>query len=93
MRKAAGLIARAVATSPDTDQGRATLADIAEEVAALVARFPAYLDDEPTHQARTNPQARTRKPGERNEAGRPARTARSHGFLAPVGAAPAARGR
>jgi glycine hydroxymethyltransferase len=42
MRQVADLIARAVAAKPDTDAGRDTLADIAEEVADLVAKFPAY---------------------------------------------------
>jgi glycine hydroxymethyltransferase len=42
MRQVAGLIARAVAAEPDTAAGRDSLADIGAEVAALVARFPAY---------------------------------------------------
>ncbi len=42
MREVAGLIARAVAADPDTATGRDALADVAEEVAGLVARFPAY---------------------------------------------------
>jgi glycine hydroxymethyltransferase len=42
MRQVATLIARAVAADPGTDAGRAALEDVAEEVADLVARFPAY---------------------------------------------------
>jgi glycine hydroxymethyltransferase len=38
----ADLVSRAVAAKPDTDAGRDALADIAEEVADLVAKFPAY---------------------------------------------------
>jgi glycine hydroxymethyltransferase len=42
MRQVADLVSRAVAAKPDTDAGRDALADIAEEVADLVAKFPAY---------------------------------------------------
>jgi glycine hydroxymethyltransferase len=42
MRQIAGLIARAVVSDPDTEAGRATLADVATEVGDLVAQFPAY---------------------------------------------------
>jgi glycine hydroxymethyltransferase len=42
MREAAGLIARAVRADPVTETGQATLREVADEVAALVERFPAY---------------------------------------------------
>jgi glycine hydroxymethyltransferase len=42
MRQVAGLIAKAVAADPASSAGRATLADLAEEVSDLVAKFPAY---------------------------------------------------
>jgi glycine hydroxymethyltransferase len=42
MTTVAGLIARAEQAEPDTDSGRAVLAEVAEEVADLVAKFPAY---------------------------------------------------
>jgi glycine hydroxymethyltransferase len=42
MRAIAGLIARAVAADPETERGRAVLADLTDEVADLVAKFPAY---------------------------------------------------
>ena len=42
LREVAGLIARAVRADPETAPGAAALAGVAEEVAALVAKFPAY---------------------------------------------------
>jgi glycine hydroxymethyltransferase len=42
MRQVAGLIARAVAADPEKEAGRTALADIGEEVAGMVAEFPAY---------------------------------------------------
>jgi glycine hydroxymethyltransferase len=42
MREVAGLIARAVRTEAGTEAGRSALGEIAEEVGALVAKFPAY---------------------------------------------------
>jgi glycine hydroxymethyltransferase len=42
MRLVAALIARAVAADPHVESGRDTLADVAAEVADLVAKFPAY---------------------------------------------------
>ena len=42
MRQVAALIARAVAADPATKQGPTTLAGVADEVATLVAKFPAY---------------------------------------------------
>ncbi len=42
MRQVASLIARAVAADPETNTGRAALADVAAEVSDLVAKFPAY---------------------------------------------------
>jgi glycine hydroxymethyltransferase len=51
MRQIAALIARAVAADPSTESGRATLADVAEEVADLVAQFPAYPVSEPARTA------------------------------------------
>jgi glycine hydroxymethyltransferase len=42
MRQVAGLIARAVAADPEKEAGRAALADLGEEVAGMVAEFPAY---------------------------------------------------
>jgi glycine hydroxymethyltransferase len=43
MRQVAELIARAVAADHETDPGRAALAEVAEAVADLVAKFPVYL--------------------------------------------------
>jgi glycine hydroxymethyltransferase len=42
MRPIAGLIADAVRSDPDTAGGATRLADVADEVASLVRRFPAY---------------------------------------------------
>lgn len=42
MAQIASLIARAVAADPETEAGRAALADAAGEVTDLVAKFPAY---------------------------------------------------
>ena len=42
MRQTAALIARAVRADPDTDDGAKTLHEVADEVAALVAAYPAY---------------------------------------------------
>src|SRR5690606_3657595 len=42
MAQIATLIARAVAADPETEVGRAELADVAGEVTDLVAKFPAY---------------------------------------------------
>jgi glycine hydroxymethyltransferase len=42
LRQVAGLIAAAVRSDPDTTAGAARLRDLGDEVAALVARFPAY---------------------------------------------------
>jgi glycine hydroxymethyltransferase len=47
MRQVASLIARAVQADPDTPAGAATLADLTEEVSALVAKFPAYPRERP----------------------------------------------
>ena len=44
MRQIAGLIAAAVRADPATVAGAGTLRDAAEEVGALVRRFPAYPD-------------------------------------------------
>jgi glycine hydroxymethyltransferase len=42
LREVAGLIARAVRADPDTAAGAAALAGVADQVGALVAKFPAY---------------------------------------------------
>jgi glycine hydroxymethyltransferase len=42
MHHIAALIARAVAADPHLESGRGDLADVADEVADLVAKFPAY---------------------------------------------------
>jgi glycine hydroxymethyltransferase len=42
LREIAGLIARAVSADPVSTAGRSSLAEVAEEVGDLVARFPAY---------------------------------------------------
>jgi glycine hydroxymethyltransferase len=42
MKEVASLIGRAVRSDPETDAGRASLADVAETVEALVTRHPAY---------------------------------------------------
>jgi glycine hydroxymethyltransferase len=44
MREIAELIALAVRADPETAAGKAGLAEVAERVSALVARFPAYPD-------------------------------------------------
>jgi glycine hydroxymethyltransferase len=48
MRQVASLISRAVQVDPDADGGPATLADLTEEVSALVAKFPAYPRETPS---------------------------------------------
>jgi glycine hydroxymethyltransferase len=42
MKEVASLIGRAVRADIGTDAGRAEAAAVAEEVSALVAKFPAY---------------------------------------------------
>ena len=42
MKEVASLIGRAVKADIETDSGRAEAAAVAEEVSALVAKFPAY---------------------------------------------------
>ncbi len=42
MKEIASLIGRAVRADPETDAGRATLADVSATVEALVGRYPAY---------------------------------------------------
>jgi glycine hydroxymethyltransferase len=42
MRRIAGWIATAVRADPDTGEGAACLADVADEVSTLVGQFPAY---------------------------------------------------
>jgi glycine hydroxymethyltransferase len=42
MREIAALIARTVRADPSTDAGRSALVEVAEQVGALVAAFPAY---------------------------------------------------
>jgi glycine hydroxymethyltransferase len=42
MAQIAGLIAAAVRADPQTGPGAVHLADLADEVSALVRRFPAY---------------------------------------------------
>jgi glycine hydroxymethyltransferase len=44
MRQIAGLIATAVTSDPGTSAGAARLRDVADQVAALVGKFPAYPD-------------------------------------------------
>jgi glycine hydroxymethyltransferase len=46
MRQIAGLVAAAVRADPETGSGAAHLADLADEVSALVRRFPAYASAE-----------------------------------------------
>jgi glycine hydroxymethyltransferase len=46
MRQIAGLIGAAVRSDPGTSVGASRLADVADEVAALVGRFPAYARQE-----------------------------------------------
>jgi glycine hydroxymethyltransferase len=42
MKEVASLIGRAIKADIETESGRAETAAVAEEVSALVARFPAY---------------------------------------------------
>ncbi|MPZ27712.1 MAG: aminotransferase class I/II-fold pyridoxal phosphate-dependent enzyme [Micromonosporaceae bacterium] len=42
LRQVAGLVARAVRADPDTAAGSAALAEVADEVGALVGKYPAY---------------------------------------------------
>jgi glycine hydroxymethyltransferase len=46
MRQIAGLIGAAVRCDPGTTAGASRLADVADEVLALVGRFPAYARQE-----------------------------------------------